>query len=105
MPCGRSLRTAVLPFAVGLASMVGCNGSIGNPEGMNGPGGSGTGTGGVGPPSTSTTTGGPSTTTTGGPNDPCQASAAFAPPRLWRLNDEQYGNVVHDVFGSAIAVP
>jgi hypothetical protein len=36
---------------------------------------------------------------------PCVASATFAPPRLWRLNDQQYANVVHDVFGKAIAVP
>jgi hypothetical protein len=35
----------------------------------------------------------------------CEANRAFAPPRLWRLNDAQYTNVVHDVFGSAITVP
>ncbi|HVR03853.1 MAG TPA: DUF1592 domain-containing protein, partial [Polyangia bacterium] len=29
----------------------------------------------------------------------------MAPPRLWRLNDQQYVNVVHDVFGAGIAVP
>jgi hypothetical protein len=56
------------------------------------------------PPPASTTTGGTSTTT-GGTNEPCDATGAFAPPRLWRLNDEQYGNVVHDVFGSDITVP
>ena len=36
---------------------------------------------------------------------PCVASAALAPPRLWRLNDQQYGNVVRDVFGAGISVP
>src|SRR5260221_4886699 len=111
MPFGRPLFTAVLPLAVGLAA-VGCNGSIGNPEGMNGPPGSGTGTGtGTGTSTGTGMTGNPpgatggTSTTTGGPNDPCDATGAFAPPRLWRLNDEQYGNVVHDIFGSDITVP
>ncbi|MDB4982640.1 MAG: Cellulose-binding domain protein [Myxococcales bacterium] len=36
---------------------------------------------------------------------PCVAAAAFAPARLWRLNDQQYGNVVRDVFGAGITVP
>jgi len=36
---------------------------------------------------------------------PCVAAAALAPARLWRLNDQQYGNVVHDVFGAGITVP
>jgi Protein of unknown function (DUF1592)/Protein of unknown function (DUF1588)/Protein of unknown function (DUF1595)/Protein of unknown function (DUF1585) len=36
---------------------------------------------------------------------PCLAAAAFAPARLWRLNDQQYGNVVRDVFGAGITVP
>jgi hypothetical protein len=35
----------------------------------------------------------------------CKPDLGFAPPRLWRLNDEQYANVVHDVFGSSITVP
>ena len=35
----------------------------------------------------------------------CVANASFAPPRLWRLNDQQYANVVHDVFGAGITVP
>ena len=35
----------------------------------------------------------------------CDASLGLAPPRLWRLNDQQYANVVHDVFGAGIAVP
>jgi hypothetical protein len=35
----------------------------------------------------------------------CLANAAFAPPRLWRLNDQQYANVVHDVFGAGVVVP
>jgi hypothetical protein len=32
-------------------------------------------------------------------------TASFAPPRLWRINDQQYGSVVRDVFGANIAVP
>jgi hypothetical protein len=36
---------------------------------------------------------------------PCVAPVAFAPPRLWRLNDQQYGNIVRDVFGAGITVP
>ena len=39
------------------------------------------------------------------PTGPCVAAAALAPARLWRLNDQQYGNVVHDVFGAGIVVP
>jgi hypothetical protein len=39
------------------------------------------------------------------PAGPCVAAAAFAPARLWRLNDQQYGNVVRDVFGAGITVP
>ena len=35
----------------------------------------------------------------------CDATAGLAPPRLWRLNDRQYANVVHDVFGAGINVP
>jgi hypothetical protein len=32
-------------------------------------------------------------------------TASFAPPRLWRISDQQYGNVVRDVFGANITVP
>ena len=35
----------------------------------------------------------------------CDATLGLAPPRLWRLNDHQYANVVHDVFGAYITVP
>lgn len=35
----------------------------------------------------------------------CDATLGLAPPRLWRLTDQQYANVVHDVFGAGIAVP
>jgi hypothetical protein len=52
------------------------------------------------------TTGTGSSGTGGGPGfTPCIEGTSFAPPRLWRLNDRQYANVVHDVFGSAVLVP
>jgi hypothetical protein len=91
-----------LLFAV---AAVGCRGEIGVSTGKNGPA-SGAG----GSPGTSVGTGGsPSTAGTAGSSGarvgPCVAAAAFAPPRLWRLNDQQYGNVVRDVFGSGITVP
>lgn len=74
----------------------GCTGEIGGSAGRANPGPPGSsGSGGVpggGVPGTSTT------------GTPC-AAAGFAPPRLWRLNDEQYANIVHDVFGAGIAVP
>ena len=78
------------------AATLGCTGDIGTPTSQSGalPGGSGSspGTvGGVGSPTHRT--------------GPCVTSAALAPPRLWRLNDQQYGNVVHDVFGAGITVP
>src|SRR5882724_4951964 len=61
--------------------------------------------------SSSTTNGGAGgSATTGGagggmPQAACDATLGLAPPRLWRLNDRQYDNVVHDVFGAAIVVP
>ena len=46
------------------------------------------------------------TTTDPVTNDaPCDESLGLAPPRLWRLNDQQYAHVVHDVFGASIDVP
>ena len=35
----------------------------------------------------------------------CDSTLGLAPPRIWRLNDQQYANIVHDVFGAAITVP
>lgn len=71
---------------------VGCSGDIGTPANRTAAipgaaGGSGSGS------------------SVPGPSGPCVASAALAPQRLWRLNDQQYGNIVHDVFGAGIAVP
>ncbi len=94
--------------AVGLVvafMTVGCTGTIARP-GASGNAGANA-TGGAGGTSVGSTggvaTGGVGVTTpTAGP---CVAAAAFAPARLWRLNDQQYGNVVRDVFGAGITVP
>jgi hypothetical protein len=47
----------------------------------------------------------PATTNPMTNDTPCDASLGLAPPRLWRLNDQQYAHVVHDVFGAGIDVP
>jgi hypothetical protein len=91
-------RALVLLIAAGGLA---CKGEIsrtgnGNPSGATASGSAGTGGLGAG-----AGTGAVPVQRTG----PCVAAAAFAPPRLWRLNDHQYANVVHDVFGAAIAVP
>src|SRR5450432_663896 len=81
---------------------VGCKGQIGGapaPGQASGTAGS-TGGGGAGM-TTSTGTAGVIVPRTG----PCVQAAALAPARLWRLNDQQYGNVVRDVFGAGITVP
>jgi hypothetical protein len=59
----------------------------------------------IGGPAVAGPTGGSSGGSSGGSTVQCVQGAAFAPPRLWRLNDRQYANVVHDVFGAGIAVP
>jgi Protein of unknown function (DUF1592)/Protein of unknown function (DUF1588)/Protein of unknown function (DUF1595)/Protein of unknown function (DUF1585) len=90
----RSLTVGTL---CGLLSSLACTAEIGGP-------GSPSATGGA----ASTTPGGAagSATTTGGaPATTCDKAVGLAPPRLWRLNDRQYANVVHDVFGASIAVP
>ncbi|HXI55519.1 MAG TPA: DUF1592 domain-containing protein [Polyangia bacterium] len=75
--------------ATAAAMSPGCTGQIGTPPGKTEPQGSGSG----------------GTTGTGVTAGPCAADTGFAPPRLWRLNDQQYQNVVHDVFGAGITVP
>jgi hypothetical protein len=79
-----------------------CTGQIGEPHG-NGPSGPGgtTGPGGTGGPAG---TGGPGGTTgTGGPGpgEMCKPGASFASARISLISDEQYVNVVRDVFGVA----
>jgi hypothetical protein len=98
MNCQRAARLFSIAALLGA---VACTGQIGDS-----PSGPGTG----GPPSGTTgTTGGPGTTTggagttTGGqpPSDTCKAGASFAPARIALITDEQYVNVVRDVFGVA----
>jgi hypothetical protein len=76
----------------GSVTAIGCTGSIGslmeNPAG--GPG---------------ATTSGGEVGQTGSGAVACNPTTALSPPRLWRLNDQQYANVVHDVFGAGITVP
>ena len=80
-----------LVFLIAAAAAGGCTGDVGGPAGQSGalPGAAGGSSPGVPTPNAG----------------PCVAAAALAPQRLWRLNDQQYGNVVHDVFGAGIAVP
>src|SRR5260221_11490705 len=83
----------LLFFAGALAS---CTGDIGEPGGLgrNDP----SPTGGANPP-------GSSSSASASSPEPCVQNASFAPPRLWRVNDPQYANVVPDVFGASISVP
>jgi len=80
---------AVVGFFVAAVLGLGCSGQIGTVPGKTDPQNSGSG-GSTGPGVTPV---------------PCAADTGFAPPRLWRLNDTQYRNVVHDVFGAGITVP
>ena len=48
---------------------------------------------------------GASSTSTPPTPTPCDSTLGLAPPRIWRLNDQQYANVVHDVFGASVSVP
>src|SRR5262245_19630405 len=92
-----------------LLGAIACTGQIGEPHGRggfgdpSGPSGPGT-TGGAG---TTVGTGGTATTGgTGGNPDPgmpdaCKAGASFASARVSLISDEQYVNVVRDVFGVA----
>jgi Protein of unknown function (DUF1592)/Protein of unknown function (DUF1588)/Protein of unknown function (DUF1595)/Protein of unknown function (DUF1587) len=73
----------------------------GNPNDTSGTGSSGTGSSGTG----SSGTGNPGNPT-GGPGDPgmpdaCKPNASFASARVSLISDEQYVNVVRDVFGIA----
>jgi hypothetical protein len=86
-----------MPGALGFAALVAgaCTGQIGT-----------TGAGaGAGSPLGPTGTGGAGGAAVGPKSGPCDPKLGLAPPRLWRLNDQQYVNVVHDVFGAGIAVP
>jgi Protein of unknown function (DUF1592)/Protein of unknown function (DUF1588)/Protein of unknown function (DUF1595)/Protein of unknown function (DUF1585) len=88
-------RRSVLPSVLVMAAVLGCKGQI---SGV----GSGPASGAGGAPATA---GGVGVGVTPPSTTPCAGSLAFAPPRLWRLNDQQYGNVVRDVFGAGITVP
>src|SRR4051794_25836803 len=96
----RALILLVLPT---VATGLGCKGEIGRP-GATGPSGA-TASGAAGAAGTAVGAGAGIGGTPAPRTGPCVAAAAFAPPRLWRLNDQQYANVVHDVFGATIAVP
>ncbi len=89
---GRCLRGAVVVLAIPVA---GCQGQIGTAT-QGGPPGAGSGS--------TAGSGNVASSGAGGPV-PCNMAASFAPPRLWRINDQQYGNVVRDVFGANITVP
>ena len=87
------------PVLLGAAAIVSCStGQIG-PEGL--PGSSVNNSSGGGSGTSSGTPGGSAGTIA----PACVANASFAPPRLWRLNDQQYANVIHDVFGAGVTVP
>jgi hypothetical protein len=85
-----SIGLTALQMLLGVA---GCTGAISDKMGPN--------------PSPSTTaTGGPTATGTGGTTTgagtgggACRPEASLAPARVWRITDEQYVNVVRQVFG------
>ena len=91
----RNLK-ASLGFGVALLALSACTADIGG--GSNGATAAGAagiaGSAGQGP--------GPVTDPTA---TPCDPNLDLAPPRVWRLNDQQYVTVVHDVFGAGITVP
>src|SRR3954469_24392604 len=92
-------RALTLSTLCGLLSSLACTASVSGPSNSNATAGAtSTTAGGAGGSATTTTTGGATTTS-------CDATLGLAPPRLWRLNDHQYANVVHDVFGPGIDVP
>jgi hypothetical protein len=78
-------------LALALASTLGCVGSI-EMGAQTGAAGGGAGTG--APPLTTGASG-----ATGSAASTCTPSPSLAPARIWRLTDEQYGNVVAQVFG------
>ncbi len=91
--------------ALTLFGLAACTGSIGGGgSGAKGDVGTGGGSGTTGATSGGTTgTGtGATGTGTGGPGTPqCVQGASFAPARLVLISDDQYRNIVHDVFGVA----
>jgi hypothetical protein len=95
----KAICLAALALILGAA----CTGQIGERHGIpgasdpNGPIGSG-GTGGSGNPGSSSGTGGSGNPGTG---DACNPNASFASARVSLISDEQYVNVVRDVFGVA----
>jgi hypothetical protein len=99
MNCERAAYLFSIWIALGAAA---CTGQIGDSPSVPGGGGSsanptgGNPTGGTG----MTTTGG-TPTTTGDPGHPtaCQMGASLASARIALITDEQYVNVVRDVFG------
>jgi hypothetical protein len=102
----RSILGACSLVAALALGTIGCTGAIQRPGAMGAAGSSATG----GTPGTSVGSAGAAGAAapigvTPPVAGPCVAAAAFAPARLWRLNDQQYGNVVRDVFGAGITVP
>ena len=88
--------TASWGFGVAVLALSACTAEIGGAP--NGAGAAGAaavaGSAGQGP--------GPVTDPT---STACDPNLELAPPRVWRLNDQQYVKVVHDVFGAGITVP
>jgi hypothetical protein len=98
-------RVGACSLVVALAAG-GCTGAIGTRPRAGGDAGASASAGAAGTSvSASAGSGAGGVGVTGPAAGPCVAAAAFAPPRLWRLNDQQYGNVVRDVFGAGITVP
>jgi hypothetical protein len=91
------------PLLFALAAVVGCSAGQIGPEGL--PGSASNNSSGSGSATSSGAVGGGSGGSGGTVAPACVANASFAPPRLWRLNDQQYANVVHDVFGAGVMVP
>jgi hypothetical protein len=95
--------TAVGAF-LALAGCVGAVGSGGSPGAAGGsptgvPTGSGAAGTGVGPSGGAGTTNVTGIAGDSGSGDPCTQSGSLATARVWRLTDQQYVNVVSQVFG------
>src|SRR5260370_19874452 len=85
----------VLGAIMACSGVLGCSsGQIGEPQGRAGAGPDGAG-GGPGSGTGSGTGGGPGQT-------PCVEGVSFAPARVALISDEQYRNIVRDVFGATI---
>lgn len=95
--------TGAVPPAVTGTGATGGPGMGGQGTGGAGAGGPGMGGSGTGAGNGANGSGG-SIVSGGGAPGPCVADASLAPARIWRITDQQYVNVVAQVFGVRIPI-